>query len=548
MKYCKGVEKMPNQSVKSFGPGGRWMALGLMIILSAVPGLATPAGGVWDVRAHGAKGDGQTLDTPAIQAAIEACAKAGGGTVVLSGGTFLSGTIRLRSHVTLEVAAGATLRGSTNIEDYPSITPRIEYLYRPRFTKSLIYAEGEEGISLVGRGTVDGQGKLFKARTGDDGLRPYLIRFSECRNVLVRDLTLRDSARWLSHYLACENVTIDGVTIDSTERANRDGMDIDSCDRVRITNCDVNSGDDAIVLKSTALRPCRRVTVTGCTLRSKASALKLGTESQGGFEDITFSNCAIYDTSGTAICLGEVDGGTCERINVSNIVMKNVKDALFVRLGNRATPLPDRPKPGVGSMRDIMISNIQADGVGATGSSITGLPDHPLQNVTLQNIRIRYAGGGKARDAARKVPEKETGYPNGELFGTLPAYGFYCRHIAGLRLDHIDLAFAKDDGRPAVIADDVSGLDLSGLHAQLAPSAEVMLWLNNVRDALVQGCRAQGTTKAFLGLSGAQSRRIMLYGNDPGALRRITSESGDAPPEAVVPVQASPMAGQGPAR
>lgn len=500
---------------------------------SAAQEVKTPPGGPWDPRAYGARGDGKTLDTGAIQAAIDACAASGGGAVRLGGGTFLSGTIRLRSRVTLDIDSGATLLGSADIKDYPSITPKIEYLYRPRFTKSLIYAEGQENIALTGCGVIDGQGKLFPARTGDDGGRPYMIRFSECRNVRVRDLTMRNSARWLSHYLACENVTIDGITIDSAIRENRDGMDIDSCDRVRIANCDVNSGDDSIVLKSTALRPCRRVTVTNCTLRSGSAALKLGTESQGGFEDISFDNCAIYDTGGTAICLGEVDGGDCARINVSNIVMRNVGSAIFVRLGNRATPLPGRPKPGVGSMRDVTISNILAEDVGrardvaagnnpsgpaSTACSITGLPGHPVENVTIQNVRIRFAGHGAAKDAERPVPEKETSYPNGSMFGSLPAYGFYCRHARGLRLHNLDLALSSEDARPAIIAEDVEDLDLFGLRARQSPAAMALVRLQDVRGALIHGCRPLDPNGTFLKLSGAASAGIMLTGND---LRRV---------------------------
>ena len=499
--------------------------LSLLVVVVACPGAAAsgPAN-AWDARAYGARADGRTLDTKAIQAAIDACAKAGGGTVHLTGGVFLSGTIRLRSQVTLSIASGATLRGSADIQDYESITPQINYLYRARFTKSLIYAEREENIALAGGGIIDGQGKLFPAKKGDDGDRPYLIRFSECRHVQVRGLTLLDSARWLSHYLACENVTIEGLTIRSPIRENRDGMDIDSCHMVRIAHCDVSTGDDAIVLKSTTGQPCRDVAVSDCTLSSKASALKLGTESQGGFADVTFKNCVVYDTR-DGVSIEEVDGGTCERISVSNITMRNVQVPIFVRLGNRANPLPGQPKPGLGRMRDITITDLQASQAGGIGCAIAGLPDRPLENITLQNLHLRFVGGGTAEHAARVVPEKETAYPKGDMFGTLPAYGLYCRHVNGLRLQNLDLAFDEDEARSALVADDVADLDLFNVRAKRAPAAEGLICLRDVRGALIHGCQGNGP---FLKVTGAKSRQIIVR----DATKSVT-QSADVPAGAI---------------
>lgn len=461
---------------------------------------ASPPPGLFDVRSFGAVGDGVTLDTQAIQKAVDACAEAGGGSVYLQRGTFLSGTIRLKSNVTLRVEAGATLLGSTNIEDYPDITPAIIYLYRARFTKYLIYAEKAENIGLAGRGVIDGQGKYFPARHGDDKGRPYILRFSECKNVRVENLTFRDSARWLSHYLACENVTINRITIHSKIRENRDGIDVDSCQDVRISNCRIDTGDDAIVLKATTERPCRRVTITNCTLSSLASALKLGTESNGGFEDIAISNCVVHDTGYSGIAVEMVDGGALDRVTVTNITMRDVKSPIFVRLGNRARPIPDLPPPGMGSLRNVIISNVQATGADTMGCSITGIPGYPVENVTLSNIRIESSGGGTAKDADRDIPEKIDAYPSGKMFGTLPAYGFFCRHAKNLRLHNVDLTFDEDDQRPAIVCDDVHDLDIFSLRADVSPTADCGIRLHNVHGATIHGCRSNTATETFLQL------------------------------------------------
>ena len=510
---------MSRQGTTTRRPSTAFWAAGMAFLVIAIlcgraSADSTARGDVFDVRTYGAVGDGTSLDTQAIQKAIDVCAAAGGGKVYLQGGTFLSGTLRLKSNVTLFVEAGATLLGSTNLADYPDITPEIIYLYRDRFTRYLIYAEKEENICLAGRGVIDGQGIHFPAKPGDDKGRPYILRFSECKNVRVENLTFRDSARWLSHYLACENVTISGISIDARIRENRDGMDIDSCQDVRISDCRINTGDDAIVLKATTARPCRRVTVTNCVLSSMASAFKLGTESNGGFEDITFSNSVIYDTGYSGVAVEMVDGGALDRVTISNITMKNVKAPIFVRLGNRARPIPELPPPGMGSLRNVIISNVQATGADTMGCSITGIPGFPVENVTLDNIRIESAGGGTEEDAGREIPEKIASYPSGKMFGTLPAYGFFCRHATNLRLRNIDLSFAEDDKRPAIVCDDVRDLDIVGLRATVSPEAGCGIQLRGVHGAWIHGCRAGAAPDTLLHLEEDSCSRVRVTDND----------------------------------
>ncbi len=358
------------------------------------------------VTDFGAVADGKTLSTEALQKAIDTCAKKGGGTVYFPAGKYLSGTLFLRDHVTCHLESGAVLLGSTDLKDYPPQTPALRSYTDVNYVdKSLIYAEKVHDIAITGQGTIDGQGgaKVYNKKKPYKQ-RPYLIRMIECRNVTIRDITLRDSPMWVQHYLGCENLHINGITVHSLVNANNDGIDIDSCDRVRIANCDIVSVDDSIVLKSTLPRPCRRVTITNCVLRSLCNALKCGTESTGGFEDITITNCVVYDTRLSGIALEIVDGGTMDRVLVSNITITNTNNPIFVRLGNRARPYlssgPGGPSgshelnegmktPGVGSLRNITIRNIMATGANSVGCAISGIPDHPVENITLNNIRIR---------------------------------------------------------------------------------------------------------------------------------------------------------------
>ena len=206
---------------------------------------------------------------------------------------------------------------------------------------------------------------------------------------------------------------------------------------------------------------------------------------------------------------------------------------IFVRLGNRATPIPGRPTPGMGRMRDITISDVQVTEAGCTGCSITGLPGHPIEKVALNNIRIGFAGGGQAKDAARAVPEREQSYPKGEMFGALPAYGFYCRHVGGLHLHNLELTFDKADARPALIADDVSDLNLLALRAQSAPAAGEVLRLINVRGALLHGCRLSAAVETFARLAGAETAQIKFSDNDLSAAKQPFVKAEEVPAGAV---------------
>lgn len=492
---------------------------------AATTGLATAPGSpaaaharYYDVTHFGALGDGKTKNTQAIQEAINAANEADGGIVLIPPGIYLTGSIHLRNHVTLHLSPGATLLGSTDLADYPSNETTFRSYTDHYVHQSLIAGDNLHDVAITGKGVIKGQGsdRVFSASAPDWGFRkrPYIIRLVSCRNVLIEDVTLRDSPMWVQHYLACDNLTIRGVNVRSRANNNNDGLDIDCCRNVRVIGCNISSGDDAICLKSTADRPCEDVVISDCVLSSTCNGFKLGTETNGGFKNITLSNCAMYDVSLAAIALLIVDGGTLDGVIVNNVTMRNVGAPIFLRLGNRARPFKDNmPAPGVGRLRNVVVSNVVATGCERTGSSVVGLPDHPIENVTLSNINLTCEGGVPASQIPSEIPEKPADYPEFNMFGTLPAYGFYCRHVDGLTLRDVAVRFAKPDQRPALAFNDVRNLTIGGLRAQGTAGTQATIAMRNVSRALITQCVAPMETPVFTWIDkGCQ--RISAIGND----------------------------------
>ena len=437
---------------------------------------------IFYVTDFGAIGDGVTLNTTAIQSAIDACAEAGGGKVVLTAGTYLTGTVLMKSNVELHFAHNSTLLGSTRHKDYP-----LQPLPKYRSHKdqlggfyALIYAEGVENISLTGSGTIDGQGKLQISRpnpvAGDIDGRPRNILFISCKNILVEGIHLRNSGVWNQHYLNCEDVKIDKISVYNHSNRNNDGIDIDGCCRVILSNSIIDSDDDGITLKSTGAAACEDIVITNCVVSSFCNAIKAGTESSGGFKNISISNCVVKPSRSkeepffktpkigiTGLSLIIVDGGTMEGITVSNLTIYGTMAPIYIRLGNRARRYTAGiSEPKIGKVQNISISNVVAYGAGSWGSSITGIPGYPVKNISLNNIQLFTSGGVKESDFNKDVTEDEKGYPQPSVWENLPSSGLFIRHAKNISVTNLMLGTKETDVRVPIIVEDVSALQIKG--------------------------------------------------------------------------------------
>ncbi len=423
-----------------------------------------------DVTQAGAMGDGATLNTVALQKAIDDCSAHGGGRVVFPAGRYVTGTIQIKDNVTLFFAEGATLLGSTDRADYRNIDPFIDGSGHP-LGHALIVAVDAANVGIDGPGTVDGQGSQLKARERTFDMRPFLIRWVRCRNVTVKNVHLTNPGAWTLNFFQTKGAVIEGITIRSRDGglANNDGINIDSSENLRIRNCDVNSGDDALVIKSTSATPSRDIIATNCKLSTKTNAIKLGTESYGGFADIQVSNCEITRTQMSGIALYEVDGADLQNISISNITMDGVVVPISIRLGARLKTFRegDQPHPAPGHLRNVTIKNVTAKNIGLIGLLINGVPGHPVESLSLDNIQIEAPGGGTAEEAKVVLAENPATYPEYNMFGkTMPAYGLYARHVNGLRLANVHITPLKPDARPAAVFIDVENVTPANYAAQ----------------------------------------------------------------------------------
>jgi polygalacturonase len=497
----------------------------------------------YNVIDFGAKPDGTTLCAQAIQNAIDQCAEDGGGTVYFPAGTWLTGTVYLQSHITLWLDSGCLLLGSKEKKDYGQSRKLAGTEDKTFSYWAIIAGKNLENIAIRGRGTIDGQGTNFKYKNGP---RPKNIYLENCSDVLIEGVRMRSAGSWMQHYRRCDHLTIRDIAVFNHVSYNNDGLNIDSCRDVVITGCAVDSDDDAIVMKSLSVSPCENITISDCLVSSHCNSIKMGTESGGGFQNITVTNCTICSPRFSKVIYGRqrglagvaleiVDGGTLDRVAISNLTIRGVAVPIFLRLGNRARLYEkDQPKPDVGKFRNVIISNIIAAECSQIGCSITGLPGHTIENVTLTNIQLGFEGGGTKEDASRQIPEKPTSYPESTMFGTLPAYGFFCRHVRGLRFHNLVLKTSAPDYRHAIVLDDVNEAVVDSLDAPFTAGAAGMIRSTNSRNIFIRNCRPPKGTEPFLDLSGSKTENILLMSNDFSGINQISCSAADVPKSALI--------------
>lgn len=469
----------------------------VMVLLSI--GTAIPAWGQKQLTTAGMSipADGKTVCTQQLQQAIDAIAKKGGGRLVFTKGSYLTGGLMMRSGVELHLEEGATLLGSTNPYDYQSICIAHSSDNRnDNAAMALIMADGADHISITGSGTIDGQGLQLALNidslhhTGEridpnynqrrqrpsETARPKLFFLYGCKNVTVEGVKLRSSANWGLSLHLCQQVQLQHLDIENRAYWNNDGIDLTDCQHVLVADCHINSADDGVCLKSYhADSECYDIEIARCDIRSSASAVKFGTASWGGFRKVYAHDIKVSDTFRSAIAIESVDGAQIDSVLVERVEAHNTGNPIFMRLGQRAG---DRK----GSLRNVVIRDLTCqvpfgrpdEAYDLRGpevdffhnpfpSSICGIPGNCIEHITLQNINITCPGRATKGMAyiplwrKNDVPEQIGKYPEFTMFGELPAWGFYLRHVRDITFKNVQLSLADDDFRPAIVEEDVEG-------------------------------------------------------------------------------------------
>jgi len=515
---------------------GAAVGLGLL----SETGLAAPAKAkddidlgarVYNIRAFGAKGDGTTLDTVALQAAIDACTRDGGGTVLVPAGTFVIGTVELKSNVTLHLAASGKLLGSADGKQYHAVDaiPLRGDTTLEDGNWALLFAVNAQRVTIEGPGTIDGQGAQFHSAvrgtpppSGLGGLkRPYHVLAYHCEDFTVRNISMLDCAYHSIRVIQSKRVHMDGIYIHNRVNGNNDGFHFISVEHATVSNCTIKSQDDACAMFGS----CKNITVTNSTFSTRWSVFRFG---GGTVENIAVSNCVLYEVDGCPIKIQGDPGSHFENLSFSNLIFKDVTGPISISVGGRL-PAPDDKKPVV--VRNVSFSNISGtvttDPSQLSEASVTSVEqpgekhscivlnsvnDSVLENISFDNIHLTFGGGGTAEDAARRqLPEIF-----GEYFrlGPMPAYGLYARRAKGVTLNNVRFQVASADLRPAVIFDHVEDAAINFFSVEGNPSAESVLRVIDSKDVFMTATRVLNASPAFLQLEGSANERITIDGGD----------------------------------
>lgn len=444
---------------------------------------------VFLVEDYGTKSDGVTLNTTAIQNAIDDCSTKGGGVVRFSRGNYLTGTITFKSNVMIEVVEGARIMGSTSLLDYPHISPKevTGMDTREKLTMSIFYAEGVENIGIRGKGIIDGQGNSGIIKAVDRLVnRPLVIRMYDSKNIVIENIDLKNSTAWMQLYLDCEDLIIQGIKVSNYGMRNNDGMDIDGCNRVIVRNCEVSSYDDAICLKGNSRKPTQNILIENCKAYTNWNAFKIGTDTQGDFKRIVVRNCTLggnaqndkpYSSSG--ITVASVDGGNVEGLWAYNNTINNARCPVYIVRNNRGRVMEGLPKPKIGKVSQIIIENTNGNG-NINGGAVSGIPGFPVENILISNFNIGIQGSSIGAKEIRTFTQGEeklesnSTYPDAvfltaDRFYTgidevpaLPAKGFTLRDVKSISFKDFSVTPQKEDKRQLFYLD--KNVEASGIY------------------------------------------------------------------------------------
>jgi hypothetical protein len=516
----------------------------------------------FDVRRFGARGDGTTFDTRAVQAAIDACNRTGGGNIVFQSGlTFLVGTLYLKDNVHLQLEPNATILGSNNLADYGTDVGVSPFAPGETIDPCLIYAKSASNIGIHGNGKIVGHSaNTFTATAGATPhaakQRPMLIRFDTCTQVTVADASFYHCGSWCMHLKNSREIFLTNVHI---QNEKQDGFDLDSCQNVSISGCHLECGDDAIAITTSVKEhPARNITITNCLFKSRCSGIRFGPLSKGDFENVSVSNCIFYDCNLGGVKLGVFEGATIRNCVFDNLVMDNVTAPISIFIATWpeiGSTDPNPPMMPPGKIHDIQFRGIRAvtkpgpPRASPDSDSTLFFQGHPLssiENILLQDIDITFAGGGTLAQATRRnivdmdqIDYRKDGYwtDHKTTWGVPPAYGLYARHIKGLTLENVTFQLANPDLRSAIFLDDCGDIQIARFKAACDPTGVALITAVDTVDMQLSGVDALPHAATLLRLEGATSSGIVLDPDRPGKFTHEVDYADGASDKALLHLQ-----------